>query len=157
MGLSSGSLDQIWIAGSDLAGAANIARGTLPFNDKFMEWLNTAEDGLKLLVDLAKFVLETISVFCVLFGVVKTGQLAIKFSQFQYDEFLFIELRIRFGVWLALALEFQLGADILATTVAPTEETLIRLGVIALIRTFLNYFLNKELEKEFDFKKNHVE
>ncbi|BAI90505.1 DUF1622 domain-containing protein [Arthrospira platensis] len=157
MGLSSGSLDQIWIAGSDLAVAANIAGVTLPWHDKFMEWLYTAENGLKLLVDLAKFVLETISVFCVLFGVVKTGQLAIKFSQFQYDEFLFIELRIRFGVWLALALEFQLGADILATTVAPTEETLIRLGVIALIRTFLNYFLNKELEKEFDFKKNHVE
>ncbi|CDM93026.1 MAG: DUF1622 domain-containing protein [Limnospira sp. PMC 1291.21] len=120
-----------------------------------MEWLYTAEAGLKLLVDLAKFLLETISVFCVLFGVAKTGQLAIRFSQFKYDEFLFIELRIRFGVWLALALEFQLGADILATTVAPTEETLIKLGVIAVIRTFLNYFLNKELEKEFDFKKNH--
>ncbi len=58
-------------------------------------------------------------------------------------------LRLRFGVWLAIALEFQLGADIVATTVAPTFEVLGRLGAIAAIRTFLNYFLNKELAEEF--------
>lgn len=119
-----------------------------------MEWLHIAENGLKLLVDLAKFLLESISVFCVLFGLVKTGQLAIQFCKFKYQDFLFIQLRIKFGVWLALALEFQLGADILATTIAPTEETLIRLGAIALIRTFLNYFLNQELEKEFELQEN---
>ena len=50
---------------------------------------------------------------------------------------------------MAVALEFQLGADILATTIAPSFETLGKLGAIALIRTFLNYFLNKELVEEY--------
>jgi uncharacterized membrane protein len=67
----------------------------------------------------------------------------------------FIEIRLCFGSWLALALEFQLGADILNTTVAPSFEALGKLGIIALIRTFLNYFLSKELENEIALKEKH--
>lgn len=119
-----------------------------------MEWIHILEGGLSGVVSIGKFFLEAISVLCVFLGIIKTVQLAFKFAKFQYDEFLFIQLRIRFGVWLALALEFQLGADILATTIAPTTETLIRLGAIAVIRTLLNYFLNLELEHEFEFRKN---
>lgn len=61
-------------------------------------------------------------------------------------------LRLRFGSWLALALDYQLGADILATTIAPSWEASGQLGVIALIRTFLNYFLTQELEAEAKLK-----
>jgi uncharacterized membrane protein len=56
--------------------------------------------------------------------------------------------RLTFGSWLALALEFQLGADIVATTVSPSPAHLIQLGVVALIRTFLNLFLSREIEVE---------
>ncbi|MFO8041276.1 MAG: DUF1622 domain-containing protein [Sodalinema sp.] len=119
-----------------------------------MEWIHILEGGLSEVVSLGQFILEAISVFCVFFGIVKTVQLALRFAEFQYDEFLFIQLRIRFGVWLALALEFQLGADVLATTIAPKTETLIKLGAIAIIRTLLNYFLNMELEHEFEFRKH---
>ena len=41
----------------------------------------------------------------------------------------------------------QLGADILSTTVAPTMDALIKLAILAAIRTFLNFFLQKELEQ----------
>ncbi|WRH69101.1 MAG: DUF1622 domain-containing protein [Planktothrix sp. GU0601_MAG3] len=68
--------------------------------------------------------------------------------------FPFIELRLNFGSWLALALEFQLGADILFTTVTPSFIALGQLAAIAVIRTFLNYFLNKELEMETKFQNN---
>jgi uncharacterized membrane protein len=47
-----------------------------------------------------------------------------------------------------LALEFQLGADIVATTINPSDTNLIQLAVIALIRTFLNIFLGREIEAE---------
>jgi uncharacterized membrane protein len=47
-----------------------------------------------------------------------------------------------------LALEFQLAADILSTAVAPTWEAIGKLAAIAVIRTVLNYFLTKEMEKE---------
>ncbi|NET53786.1 MAG: DUF1622 domain-containing protein, partial [Merismopedia sp. SIO2A8] len=73
------------------------------------------------------------------------------------QSFPFLDVRLQFGVWLALALEFQLGADILATTIAPTFETLGKLGAIALIRTFLNYFLNQELVEEYRLQKKYNE
>lgn len=57
-------------------------------------------------------------------------------------------MRLTFGSWLALALDFQLGADSVATTISPSETNLIQLGVIALIRTFLNGFLGREIEAE---------
>lgn len=58
------------------------------------------------------------------------------------------EIRLYLGRYLALGLEFQLGADILSTAVAPTLDDVILLGAIAAIRTVLNYFLSQELERE---------
>ena len=57
-------------------------------------------------------------------------------------------MRLRFGAWLSLALEFQLGADIVATTTTPSGAHLIQLGVVAVIRTLLNVFLARDLEAE---------
>ena len=58
------------------------------------------------------------------------------------------EIRLYLGRYLALGLEFQLGADILSTAVAPTFEEVQLLAAIVVIRTVLNYFLSKELERE---------
>ena len=55
-------------------------------------------------------------------------------------------IRTQFGSWLSLALEFQLGADIVATTASPSRDNLIQLAAIAVIRTGLNVFLARELE-----------
>ena len=52
-----------------------------------------------------------------------------------------------FGVWLLLGLEFELGADIIRTAISPTWTQIGQLGAIAVIRTFLNYFLEEDLEK----------
>ena len=52
----------------------------------------------------------------------------------------------RFGLWLLLGLEFELAADIITSVVSPTWEDIGELGAIAVIRTFLNYFLEKDLE-----------
>jgi uncharacterized membrane protein len=56
--------------------------------------------------------------------------------------------RLTFGSWLSMALEFQLGADIVATTTAPTGQHLIQLAGVAVVRTFLNVFLGREIEAE---------
>jgi len=120
-----------------------------------MEWSKEMDIVLEEIVKLGKFCLETISVGCVIFGLVKTLQLAFKLSRRRYSEFPFIQLRINYGSWLALALEFQLGADILATTIAPSLDALVRLALIAIIRTFLNYFLNQELEKQLELQEKH--
>ena len=51
-----------------------------------------------------------------------------------------------FAVWLALALEFALAADIAETAIAPTWDEIGQLAAIAAIRTALNYFLERDLE-----------
>ena len=52
-----------------------------------------------------------------------------------------------FGTWLLLALEFELAADIIRSVIAPSWEEIGELAAIAVIRTFLNYFLERDLEQ----------
>ena len=51
----------------------------------------------------------------------------------------------RYGMWLLLGLEFELAADIIRTVVSPSWQDLGELGAIAVIRTFINFFLEKDL------------
>ncbi|MGZ3849059.1 MAG: DUF1622 domain-containing protein [Flavisolibacter sp.] len=55
------------------------------------------------------------------------------------------KVRIQFGSSLALALELLLGADILATAIAPTWDDIGKLAEIAVLPTGLNFFLEREL------------
>ena len=52
-----------------------------------------------------------------------------------------------FGVWLLLGLEFELAADIVRTAISPSWTEIGQLGAIAVIRTFLNYFLERDVER----------
>jgi uncharacterized membrane protein len=56
-------------------------------------------------------------------------------------------LRITLARYLALALEFQLAADVLTTAVAPSWEELGKLAATAAIRTALNFFLAREVRE----------
>lgn len=60
----------------------------------------------------------------------------------------FTPIRLAFARYLTLALELQLAADILSTSVAPTWDRIGKLAAIAVIRTALNYFLTQELRAE---------
>lgn len=60
----------------------------------------------------------------------------------------FIPLRLSFARYLTLALELQLAADILSTSIAPTWDRIGKLAAIAVIRTALNYFLSQEMKEE---------
>lgn len=55
-------------------------------------------------------------------------------------------IRIQFGSSLTIALELLLAADILATAIAPTWDDIGKLAAIAVLRTSLNYFLERELK-----------
>lgn len=51
-----------------------------------------------------------------------------------------------FAAWILLALEFALAADIARTAIAPTWDDIGQLAAIAVIRTALNFFLERDLE-----------
>ncbi|NDG74474.1 MAG: DUF1622 domain-containing protein [Synechococcaceae bacterium WB8_1B_136] len=114
----------------------------------------SAEQLLALASGALRWVLETLSVGTVLLGLLATlrhcrppfrsARMALRPSA---------GARITFGSWLSLALEFQLGADIVATTASPNRDNLIQLAVVAVIRTFLNVFLARELEAELRFER----
>jgi uncharacterized membrane protein len=52
---------------------------------------------------------------------------------------------LRYGRWLVAGLTFQLASDIVHTAIAPSWEDIGRLGAIAVIRTFLSYFLERDM------------
>ena len=57
------------------------------------------------------------------------------------------DIRLRLARSLAVALEFALAADILKTAVAPTWGVIAQLGAIIVLRTLLNYFLEREIRE----------
>lgn len=61
---------------------------------------------------------------------------------------LFTPIRLSFARFLTLALELQLAADILSTSIAPSWDRIGKLAAIAVIRTALNYFLSREMKDE---------
>ena len=60
----------------------------------------------------------------------------------------FTAVRLTLAKYLALALEFQLAADVLETAVTPEWQKIAELAAIATIRTALNYFLRREMIDE---------
>lgn len=55
------------------------------------------------------------------------------------------EVWLRYARWLVAGLTFQLAADIIETSIRSDWESIARIGAVAVIRTFLNYFLEKDL------------
>jgi uncharacterized membrane protein len=58
-----------------------------------------------------------------------------------------MQIWMHFATWLLLGLEFELAADVIRTAIAPTWSDIGQLASIAAIRTFLSYFLDKDIEK----------
>jgi uncharacterized membrane protein len=53
---------------------------------------------------------------------------------------------LRYARWLVAGLTFQLAADIIETSITDDWQSVGRIAAIAVIRTFLNYFLDRDLE-----------
>jgi uncharacterized membrane protein len=105
------------------------------------------EEYLITAVDYLRLVIEAIGAAIVGIGALSTA-FRYALTLLGLREYTNTEIRLYLGRFLALGLEFQIGADILSTAVAPTFDDVLLLGAIVVIRTALNYFLSKELERE---------
>ena len=54
------------------------------------------------------------------------------------------EIWLHYARWLIVGLTFQLAADIVETSITTDWEAIAKVAAIAVIRTFLNYFLEKD-------------
>jgi uncharacterized membrane protein len=95
---------------------------------------------LKLMVELTGAVIIAIGIVLAFIGFVRVF---VASEPENYNK-----IRLLLARYLALALEFQLGADILSTAISPSWDQIGKLGAIAVIRTALNYFLSMEMREE---------
>jgi uncharacterized membrane protein len=105
------------------------------------------EEYLVTAVGYLRLVVEAIGAAVIGFGVLATTYRFV-LNLVGVRDYTDSEIRLYLGRFLVLGLEFQLGADILSTAVAPTLDDVILLGAIATIRTALNFFLSQELARE---------
>ena len=63
---------------------------------------------------------------------------------------------LTFARWLVAGLTFQMAADVVNTSFEPTWDELGRLATIAAIRTFLSFFLDREVEDTRDLQHRGV-
>ena len=64
---------------------------------------------------------------------------------------------LRYARWLIAGLTFQLAADIIETAITPSWDDVGRLAAIAVIRTFLNYFLERDLKEVMEIPREQKE
>ena len=67
------------------------------------------------------------------------------------------KIRLELGYGVILGLEFTVAADIIRSIAKPNFYDLGLLGGLVLIRTFLSYFLNKELESLTPERRNTMQ
>ena len=105
------------------------------------EWLITVSEPAIVLIDaLALFVI-----------VVGTIEVAVKVARASFrplGDQASRQAWLRYARWLVAGLTLQLAADIIETSISTSWQTIGRVGAIAVIRTFLNYFLERDVERQ---------
>jgi uncharacterized membrane protein len=64
---------------------------------------------------------------------------------------------LRYARWLVAGLTFQLAADIIETSITTSWDAVARVAAIAVIRTFLNFFLEGDLTEVRDRQHGQAE
>lgn len=110
------------------------------------------EAAISNVVEWIRLGVETIGAGIVVIGVAVALWLLIT----RRDKMRFNLVRLTLARFLALALEFQLAADVLSTTIAPTWDKIGKLAVIAIIRTALNFFLMREMKEAAEVQEHEA-
>lgn len=114
------------------------------------------EEALAELASLSALLLEAIVALLVMYGAIEAVFKLIgrAFGRFGHQSRRMIWMR--FAQWIILALEFALGADIIRTAIAPTWDDVGKLAAIAAIRTFLSFFLERDIEELIPRREEHT-
>lgn len=105
-----------------------------------------AETFLQAFALFLKIILEFIAILIIAVSLVIALQKLLRSRQKRYQSAQ-QGIRLELGLSLALSLEFLLAADIVGTAVSPSWDAIAKLAAITGIRTFLNFFLQKEVQE----------
>ena len=124
-----------------------IATKETELNSPIMAFNHFLEGSLLEIIALLKIVIEIIALLILTFAIIKAVKgLVLRDRRMDREEKL-SRVRLDLGIALALSLEFLLAADIVATAVSPSWDALGKLAAISAIRTFLNFFLEREVKQ----------
>jgi len=107
--------------------------------------MGVMREWLVLLTEPAITVIDMLALVIVVFSTLEAFVRACQLLFIEADGHERRQVWLRYARWLVAALTFQLAADILETSISTSWESLVRITAIAVIRTFLNYFLEKDV------------
>jgi len=117
-----------------------------------LQGVPTLIDTLTHYIDLIAKIIEVIGVLIMFFGLFLALYKALRASS-HFNNYTYIEIRQTVGKSILLGLEVLIAADIVATVVTePSLRSVLVLGFIVLIRTFLSLSLQVELEGRFSWQ-----
>lgn len=102
------------------------------------EWLIFASEH-------AIIVIDVMALLIIVFGTVEAFLRVLGAAVSSADGYRNREIWLRYARWLVGGLTFQLAADIIETAVTTQWDAVGRIVAIAVIRTFLNYFLDRDI------------
>lgn len=109
--------------------------------------MEALREAFGLLTEATILVIDFLALLIVIYATVEAFWAA-ALATFRTHRLQYHQIWVRFARWLVAALTFQLAADIIESALTPTWEDIGRLAAIAVIRTFLNYFLGHDLAEE---------
>ncbi|MBV8342697.1 MAG: DUF1622 domain-containing protein [Gammaproteobacteria bacterium] len=92
--------------------------------------------------------IDAIALLVILLATVEVSVTVVRASFRPLGDQLARQAWMRYARWLVAALTFQLAADIIETSLSTNWQTIGRVGAVAVIRTFLNYFLERDVEQQ---------
>ena len=110
------------------------------------------EDLLKTFWSMAATIVEGATALLITIGAAEAFLMSL--LRFRAPTAQKMQIWMHFATWLLLGLEFELAADVIRTAMAPTWSDIGQLASIAAIRTFLSYFLDKDIEKVSDTRQS---
>lgn len=127
-----------------LAGAAAVPLDTPPLE----AWLVALTEPVVTVIALLALILITLATIIafakMLMMMVRPGDNALR-----------RKIWLDYGRWLVAGLTLQLAGDIIESAIYTTWDSIGQLAAIALVRTFLNYFLERDIQEIRE--RQHVE
>jgi len=103
------------------------------------------KDWLVFLSEQAIVLVDTMALVVIMYG---TAEICVGVVRLAFRRSSDLEKRnvwLRYARWLVAGLTFQLAADIIETSITAGWDAIGRIAAIAVVRTFLNYFLERDL------------
>jgi uncharacterized membrane protein len=93
----------------------------------------------------ATIIIDWLALLIILYGTIEASLSIVAAAFSPADNYKKREIWLRYARWLVAGLTFQLAADIIETSITTQWESVGRLAAVAVIRTFLNTFLDRDV------------